>query len=605
MIETSTDEVARLRGCLNDLVGIMALPALWAATGEPQQIVSTLLDALLGMLQLAFVLVRLNDPDGGPPIEMMRRAEPLEAPDAAREFSMALDASLGNAPLKWPSSAWVAIGNSDFCVASARLGVHGEIGIVVAGCERAGFPDQAERLLLDIAANQAAMGLQQARLLSAQKRVARELDQRVAQRTAELAKANEELRKEVIERRLTEEKLRHEERELERSEAFLAEAQQLARIGSFSWRVGNDEITWSEQLYRIFEFEPGLRITLERIATRIHPDDLHTLTAMIASARQGADDLQYEHRLLMADGSVKYLHLLAHGTEDKGGGSVYIGAVQDVTRRRHAEEALAQARSELAQVNRITSLGVLTAAIAHEVSQPLAGIVTNASTCARMLAAEPPNIEGARETARRTIRDGNRASEVITRLRDLFRGKDLIVESVDLTEATREVLALTLNELQRNRVILRPELDDRLPPVLGDRVQLQQVILNLLRNASDAMVDIEDRPRELLIKTEPDGDDRVRLTVKDVGVGFVPQQLDKLFEAFHTTKKEGMGIGLSVSRSIIERHNGSLWAAVNDGPGATFSFSIPCGSASAGGAADPGAIGTAALMDAHHVVRSL
>jgi signal transduction histidine kinase len=604
MLETPTEEVARLRGCLNDLVGIMTLPALWAG-GEPQQIVSTLLDALLGMLQLAFVFVRLNDPDGGPSIEMLRGTGLLESTHAAREFGVALDASLGNTPLKWPPSARVSIGNEDFCAASARLGAHGEIGIVVAGSERLGFPEQTERLLLQVAANQAAMGLQQARVLSAQKRVARELDQRVAQRTAELAKANEELRKEVIERRSTEEKLRHEERELERSDAFLAEAQQLARIGSFSWRVVNNEITWSEQLYRIFEFEPGLRLTLERIATRIHPDDLHSLREMVDRARRHAGDLEFEHRLLMPDGSVKFLHLLAHGTGDNDGGSIYTGAVQDVTQRRQAEEALSQARSELAQVTRVTSLGILTASIAHEVSQPLAGIVTNASTCARMLASEPPNVEGARETVRRTIRDGNRASEVITRLRDLFRGQDRIVESVDLTETTREVIALTLSELQRNRVILRPELDGNLPPVLADRVQLQQVILNLLRNASDAMVAIEDRPRELLIKTEPDGDDHVRLSVKDVGVGFVPRNVDKLFEAFHTTKKEGMGIGLSVSRSIIERHNGRLWATLNDGPGATFSFSIPSGPAGMEAAGDPSTIRTAAAMDAHHVVRNL
>ena len=603
MLESPTEEVTRLRRCLNDLVGIMALPALWAG-GEPQQIVSTLLDALLGLLQLAFVFVRLNDPDGGPSIEMMRRSELLESTDSAREFGVALDASRGNAPLKWPSIARVSIGNADFRVASVRLGAQGEIGVVAAGCERPGFPEQTERLLLDVAANQAAMGLQHARLLSEQKRVARELDRRVAQRTAELAKANEELRNEIIERRLTEEKLRYEERELERSQAFLAEAQQLARIGSFSWRVATDEITWSEQLYRIFEFEPGLRITLERIATRVHPDDLHTLGEMVDRARRDAGDLHYEHRLLMPDGSVKYLHLLAHGAIDNDGGSVYTGAVQDVTKRRHAEESLVQARSELAQATRVTSLGVLTASIAHEVSQPLAGIVTNASTCARMLAAEPPNIEGARETVRRTIRDGNRASEVITRLRDLFRGRDLVVESVDLTETTQEVIALTLSELQRSRVILRPELDDKLPAVLADRVQLQQVILNLLRNASDAMVDIEDRSRELLIKTEPDGDDHVRLTVKDVGGGFVPQDMDKLFEAFHTTKKEGMGIGLSVSRSIIERHNGRLWATLNDGPGATFSFSIPCRPASVG-AGDPVAIRTATAMDSHQVVRSL
>jgi PAS domain S-box-containing protein len=242
--------------------------------------------------------------------------------------------------------------------------------------------------------------------------------------------------------------------------------------------------------------------------------------------------------------------------------------------RRLSEETLSKVRSELAHVARVQSLGVLTASIAHEVNQPLSGIITNASTCLRMLAADPPNVEGARETARRTIRDGNRASDVITRLRALFAKKDTTTESVDLNEATREVIALSLSELQRNRVILRPELADDLPPVTGDRVQLQQVILNLLRNASDAMRTISDRPRRLVIRTERDEADRVRLTVQDAGVGFESQDVDRLFEAFYSTKNGGMGIGLSVSRSIIESHHGRLWAAPNDGPGATFSFSI-------------------------------
>jgi signal transduction histidine kinase len=243
-------------------------------------------------------------------------------------------------------------------------------------------------------------------------------------------------------------------------------------------------------------------------------------------------------------------------------------------------------------VSRVTSLGVLTASIAHEVNQPLSGIVTNASTCLRMLAADPPNVDGARETARRTIRDGNRASEVITRLRALFGKKLAPAQSMDLNEVTREVIALSLGELHKNRVILRPELAANLPLVTGDRVQLQQVILNLLRNASDAMSTVDDRPRDLLIRTESDdhnnndddsdsnnANNRVRLSVTDAGVGFEPQAADKLFEAFYTTKTEGMGIGLSVSRSIIERHFGRLWATPNSGPGVTFSFSIPCGPA--------------------------
>jgi PAS domain S-box-containing protein len=362
---------------------------------------------------------------------------------------------------------------------------------------------------------------------------------------------------------------------LKRSEAFLAEGQRLSRIGSCFWCVETDEITWSEELYRIFGFERDVPVTLDLIGTRFHPEDIPLLNVMVERARGAVRDLEYEHRLLMPDDSVRYLHLIAHLIRDHDGRLEYVGAVQDVTQRQISEEALAKARSELANVARVTSLAMLTASIAHEVNQPLSGIVTNASTCLRMLTLDQPNVDGARETARRTIRDSNRASDVITRLRALFSKKDTIAERVDLNDATREVIALSLSELQRNRVVLRCELADDLPLVTGDRVQLQQVILNLLRNGSDAMNTVHDRPRELLIRTERDEGDRALLSVKDAGIGFDPQSMDKLFQAFYTTKNDGMGIGLSVSRSIIEQHDGRLWATPNDGPGATFSFSIP------------------------------
>jgi C4-dicarboxylate-specific signal transduction histidine kinase len=223
----------------------------------------------------------------------------------------------------------------------------------------------------------------------------------------------------------------------------------------------------------------------------------------------------------------------------------------------------------------IGSLVALTASIAHELNQPLAAILTNASTCLRMLACDPPNIEGARETMRRAIRDTNRACKVITGLRELFGNNGVATESVDLNQAAEEVIALSSSELHSNRVLVRAELADDLPPVTGNRVQLQQVILNLLKNASDAMRGVDDRPRQLSIRTERDDGDHVRLSVQDAGVGFERQRVDRLFEAFYTTKSGGMGIGLSVSRDIIESHHGHLWAAPNDGPGATFSFSIP------------------------------
>jgi PAS domain S-box-containing protein len=367
------------------------------------------------------------------------------------------------------------------------------------------------------------------------------------------------------------------EDELRRSEAFLVEGQHLARIGNFSWRVGTGDITWSEQIYRMFGFEPGTRVVLETLGSRVHPEDVPMLHDMVEKARRGVSDFEYEHRLLMPDQSIKFLHLIAHRTLDEQGRLEYIGAVQDVTQRRLSEQALSEARAELAHVTRVMSLGTLTASIAHELNQPLSGIITNAGTCLRMLDADPPNLEGARETARRTIRDSNRASAVIERLRGLFSKREFTPESMDLNEATREVIALSLGELQRSQVVLQSELADDLPTITGDRVQLQQVVLNLLRNASDAMVNVDDRPRQLLIRTEREDGERVRLSVRDTGVGVDAKDLQKLFDAFFTTKVGGMGIGLSVSRSIVERHHGRLWAEPNDGPGATFSFSIPRG----------------------------
>jgi len=373
----------------------------------------------------------------------------------------------------------------------------------------------------------------------------------------------------AVERALNEEALK-------RSAVFLAQAQQLSRTGSFSWRVATDEITWSEELYRIYEFDPGIKITFELIRTRVHPEDLTLYEKMVEQARNGSEDFEWQYRLLMPDQSIKYMHAVAQATRDPSGQLEYIAAVRDVTARRMADEAVDKARSELAHVTRVMSLGALTASIAHEVNQPLSGIITNASTCMRMLDGEPPNVDGARETAKRTIRDGRRAADVITRLRALFTNKDAATELLDLNEATREVIALSRTELERNRMITRTELADELPLVTGDRVQLQQVILNLLRNGSDAMSSVDDRPRELLFRTELEEGDRVRLSVQDAGIGFEPKSLDRLFQTFYSTKDDGMGIGLYVSRSIIENHHGRLWATPNEGPGVTFSFSIPC-----------------------------
>ena len=364
--------------------------------------------------------------------------------------------------------------------------------------------------------------------------------------------------------------------ELRRAYDSFAEAQRLSKTGSFITDLVGDDHNWSDEAYRIFEFEPGTKVTVQRIRDIIHPDDLPSFDSVIARALSGGD-VDFAFRIVTARGAVKHVRGIAHVIEQIEGRPMFVGALQDVTETMVAEEALNRARSQLTHVARVTTLSALTASIAHEVNQPLSGIITNAGTCLRMLDGDPPNVEGARETARRTIRDGNRAADVIARLRSLFSKKGFSPESLDLNEATREVIAMSLSELQRNRVVLQSELADDLPNVIGDRTQLQQVILNLLRNASDAMAEVHDRPRQLLIRTEREDGDRVRVTVRDAGTGFDRQSMDNLFEAFYTTKSDGMGIGLSVSRSIVERHHGRLWAEPNDGPGATFSFSIPIG----------------------------
>jgi C4-dicarboxylate-specific signal transduction histidine kinase len=249
--------------------------------------------------------------------------------------------------------------------------------------------------------------------------------------------------------------------------------------------------------------------------------------------------------------------------------------VEDISERKAAEESLQHTQARLSHAAEVATAAELSASIAHELNQPLSGIITNANTCLRMLDIKPPNVHGALETARRTIRDGNRASEVIRRLRALFSKSILAIENVDLNEATREVIALSSSRLKKDQVVLRMELANALPQVTGNRVQLQQVVLNLLQNASDAMSAVGDRPRQLVVRTERDEDDGVRLSVQDTGVGFDPAAAAQLFDAFYTTKNDGMGVGLSVSRSIIEGHRGRLWATPNDGPGATFSFYIP------------------------------
>jgi PAS domain S-box-containing protein len=317
-----------------------------------------------------------------------------------------------------------------------------------------------------------------------------------------------------------------------------------------------------------------------RITDLIVPDDLQEeVESVLSRMVRTTEVFAVESVRRRKDGTRVPVSLICVPLSSNG--SVEAGYViyrdMSVTRRLQEEQRrYHELQLELAQANRIATIGQLSATIAHELTQPLTGILTNCSTGLRMLTSAPANVDGAQEALRRAIRDGNRASDVIVRVRALFDNKAPAAELVDINEAAREVIALSLGELQKSRVNVQTELAEGLQPVMADRVQLQQVVWNLLRNAADAMSRVDDRPRDVLIKTEREGDECVRLSVADVGTGFDPRDVHKLFAAFYSTKPDGMGVGLSVSRSIVENHQGRLWAVLNDGPGATFAFALPC-----------------------------
>ena len=675
-------EVKRLQRCINDLVSLLALPALWSG-GEPSQIARTLVDVLQRLLHLDLIYVELKGLPGDASVEAAGDAQSPAMASQAREIGAALHRLLGDDSQKWPPHARRGFKDRNMSLVPLRLGLHGEIGTIVAGAERADFPGQTEELLLRVAANQAVLSLNEARLLGQQKRLANELDQRVAQRAAELAAATEQLKLQIgllqmipvaawtirpdgrpdfINQNWVEYTGQSADYVLSEPEAWMAalhpddrdaasasywdgiragrdfamEARfRRARDGAFRWHLnqavalrdgdGNiikfvgtstdiDDLKKSQQ--ELVRIEERTRLIIDTALDAVVTINASgTITSwnkeaevifgwsareamgnrmadlIIPPSQRLAHERGVRHFLATGEGvllrrRIEINAIRRSGVEfpvelevipmKLGGDWVFSAFIRDITDSKQAEEALRNTQAELANMTRVMTMGQLTASIAHEVNQPLSGIITNAGTCLRMLDADPPNIEGARETARRTIRDGNRASEVITRLRALFSRRQATTEPVDLNEAAKEVIALLSSRLQKDGVILRCELADDLPLLAGDRVQLQQVIMNMLQNASDAMIGLQDRPRQLLLQTLRDETDCVRLAVRDSGIGLGAQAASRLFDAFYTTKNGGMGIGLSVSRWIVENHEGRIWAQPNDGPGATFSFSIPC-----------------------------
>ena len=493
----------------------------------------------------------------------------------------------------------------------------------------------------------------------------------------------------------------------QRSEAYLAEAQRLSHTGSFGWKPSTGNIIWSEETFRIFQYDRSTKPTVELILQRVHPEDTARVKQIIERAMKDGKDFEHEHRLVMPDGTVKHVHVVAHAGRDQSGETEFVGAVMDVTERKKAEEKLRrseaylaeaqrlshtgswagapgimgeirywseecyrvlgfdpqrgqprvetvfqrihpedqartieqleragrekvefafdyriihpggeirsirtvghpvfspsgdllefvgtvidvterkraeeererlrQAQADLARVNRVTTMGELTASLAHEVNQPIAAALTNANTCLRWLARDVPDVDEARAAAMRIVKDQTRAAEIVSRIRMLFKKGSAQRELVDVNEVIQEMIVLLRGETTRYSISVRTELASDLPQVLGDRVQLQQVLMNLMINGIEAMKDT-DGTHELTIRSQRMRNEGVVVSVADNGLGLPTQQTEQIFNAFFTTKPHGTGMGLRISRSIVESHGGRLWASKNSPCGASFCFALP------------------------------
>jgi PAS domain S-box-containing protein len=445
-------------------------------------------------------------------------------------------------------------GEGEIAIASFSLGLQDEIGVLVAGSERSDFPTDIERLLLRVATNQAGIGLQEARRSGEQKRVAEALERQVAERTTQLMAVNEELRQ-------TE-----------------AELRQL--IDVIPQQVVVFDSNWSPLFANRRELEyTGLTLqevkSRDAVAKTFHPEDLKKLEAIRERGRSEGAPFEMEARIRGRDGQYHWFLIRDNPLRDEQGRVLkWYGTRTDIEDRKRAEEITRQAQADLAHVSRVTTMGELTASLAHEVKQPIAAALTDARTCLLWLARDPPVVDEAREAAMRIVEDGTRAADIISRIRLIFTKGPAEHALIDVNDVIRDLIVLLRSEATRYGVSVRTELAADLPPVMGDRVQLQQVMMNLIMNGIDAMKSVEGT-RELAITSQRAENGQLLVSVSDTGVGLPPQQADEIFKAFFTTKRQGIGMGLSISRSIVESHDGRLWAADNAPRGARFCFILP------------------------------
>ncbi len=570
-----TEEIKLLQRCVNDLMSVLALPATWSGA-EPSQIVHTLLDALLHMLQLDLVYVWLKETDGQAPMEMVRFAQSQPYIAQPHQIGAQLKHWLGADPQEWPLQMRNHWGAREISIVPLGLGLQGEIGVIAAGSERADFPQQTERLILSVAANQASIGLQEARLRSEQKRVAGELDRRVAQRTTELAAANEELRKQIANRKHAEEDLRSSEEK----HRVIVEA---AHDAVLSMDDKGAILLANPATRRIFGYDPAeivgkpMTVLMPEMMRKLHEDGFRRY---LATGKRHLNWQGVEVTAQRKDGQ-EFPVEVSFGELTSDGHKVFTGFIRDISERKQAEDQLRvsernlqMTQAELARVSRLTTMGELAASIAHEVNQPLTAVINNGSACLRLLANNNLEPEVLRRALEGIIADGTRASTVLSRIRAFIKKEPAEKSEVDINEVIQEVLVLAGRELYETQVLPDHQLKTDLPLVLADRVQLQQVLLNLIMNAIEAMAAVTDRPRLLGVQSRIDESGDVLVAVSDSGTGF-DLELDRVFNPFFTTKANGMGMGLSISRSLVEGHGGRLWAAPNSPHGAVFSFTLP------------------------------
>jgi PAS domain S-box-containing protein len=547
-------EILRLRAMVRDLLALSTMPDAWVGR-EPYAIARDLANLLIGSLELDFAFVRLCNPTGCQALEVIRG-------DCWKGFPEWLQQHLATFG-KFSRTEIVAnVGGDDQSCSGIiiPIGVNSERGIVAAASNRSSFPDQIDQQLLSVAANNAATAFQNAFLIN-ELRCAQEA---LRNREQELRKARDELEIKVAERTS----------ELHRSERELRDV--IDTIPAAVWSALPD----GSNTYANKRFVEYLGLSAEETAglgwqAAIHPDDLERHAGKWMEAVATGKPHENESRYRRSDGQYRWHLDRGVPLRDEHGNIVkWYGVATDIEDRKRAEherEKLRQLEADLAHTNRVSTLGEMAASLAHEIKQPIAAAITSANSCVEWLAHEPPNLDRARVAAARIDRYGNRAAEIIDRIRSLYKKSPPQRELVDVNGIIHEMLTLLKGEATRHSVAMHTELSAELPKIMADRVQLQQVFMNLMVNGIEAM---KESDGELTVKSQLQ-DGQLQFSVSDTGVGLPMEKMDQMFSAFFTTKPQGSGMGLAISRSIVESHGGRLWATANDGRGAIFHFTLP------------------------------